>query len=92
MFKQRLISGIILVVIAVITLYFGGMLTFLVTAGISLIGMYELLRVIHVEKSALSVTAYTGAILYYILLLLSLDQYILPLLLLILIVMFSVYV
>ena len=43
MFKQRLISGIVLVIIAVITLYYGGMLTFFVTAGISLIGMYELL-------------------------------------------------
>ena len=92
MFKQRLISGIILVIIAFVTLYYGGMLTFLVTAGISLVGMYELLRVIHIEKSALSVTAYSGAILYYILLLLNLDQYILPLILLILVMLFSVYV
>ena len=37
MFKQRLISGIILVIIAFVTLYYGGMLTFLVTAGISLV-------------------------------------------------------
>ena len=64
MFKQRLISGIVLVIIAFVTLYFGGMLTFLVTAGISLIGMYELLRVIYIEKSALAVIAYSGAVLY----------------------------
>ena len=92
MFKQRLISGIILVIIAFITLYYGGMLTFFVTAGISLIGMYELLRVIHVERSALSVVAYTGAILYYLLLLISLDQYAMPLALLVLVMLFAVYV
>lgn len=92
MFKQRLISGIILVVIAFITLYYGGMLTFLVTAGISLVGMYELLRVIQIEKSALAVIAYAGAVLYYVLVLLNLDQYNLPLVLLILIMLFAVYV
>lgn len=92
MFKQRLISGIVLVIIAFVTLYFGGMLTFFVTAGISLIGMYELLKVIHIEKSPLGVVAYSGAILYYILLLMNLDQYDMPLILLVLIMLFAVYV
>ena len=55
MFKQRLISGIILVIIAFVTLYYGGFLTFFVVGAISLIGVFELLRVIHMEKSALGV-------------------------------------
>lgn len=46
MFKQRLISGIILVIIAFVTLYYGGFLTFFVVGAISLIGVFELLRVI----------------------------------------------
>lgn len=92
MFKQRLISGIILVIIAFVTLYFGGMLTLLVTAGISLIGMYELLHVIKIEKSALAVIAYSGAVLYYVLVLLNLNQYDIPLMLLILVMLFAVYV
>ena len=45
MFKQRLISGIILVLIAFVTLYYGGFLTFFVVGAISLIGVFELLRV-----------------------------------------------
>ena len=45
MFKQRLISGIILVIIAFVTLYYGGFLTFFVVGAISLIGVFELLRV-----------------------------------------------
>ena len=72
MFKQRLISGIILVLIAFVTLYYGGFLTFFVVGAISLIGVFELLRVIQMEKSALGVIVYTGSVLYYLLLLLGL--------------------
>ncbi|MBQ9156687.1 MAG: phosphatidate cytidylyltransferase [Eubacterium sp.] len=92
MFKQRLISGIILVILAVITLYFGGTLTLIVTAAISLIGMFELMRVIRMERTGLAVIAYSGAILYYLVLWLDLEHYILPLALLVLILLFSVYV
>ncbi len=92
MFKQRLISGIFLVIIAVVTLYFGGIPTFLVTAAISLIGEFELLRVIKQEKSALGVIVFTASILYYILLLLGLSQYTFLLVLVTLIALISVYV
>ncbi|MBR5046787.1 MAG: phosphatidate cytidylyltransferase [Eubacterium sp.] len=92
MFKQRLISGIVLVIIAVVTFYFGGFLTFAVVAAISLIGEYELLKVIRQEKSALAVISYTAAILYYILLLLDLGRFILPLTLLFLAALLAVYV
>ena len=71
MFKQRLISGIILVLITFVTLYYGGFLTFFVVGAISLIGVFELLRVIQMEKSALGVIVYTGSVLYYLLLLLG---------------------
>ena len=66
MFKQRLISGIILVLIAFVTLYYGGFLTFFVVGAISLIGVFELLRVIQMEKSALGVIVYTGSVLFII--------------------------
>lgn len=92
MFKQRLLSGIVLVVAAVVTLYFGGAVTLIVTAAISLMGMYELLKVTGQERSALAVVAYSGAILYYLVLWLNLEQYILPLTLLVLILLFAVYV
>ncbi|MEE1228911.1 MAG: phosphatidate cytidylyltransferase [Lachnospiraceae bacterium] len=92
MFKQRLISGIVLVIIAVITLYFGGFLTLAVVGAISLIGDFELLRVIGKERSALAVMVYSGSIFYYVLLYMDLDEYILPLALLILILILAVYV
>ena len=92
MFKQRLISGIVLVIAAVAILYFGGFVTFLATSVISLIGLYELIRVIGREKSGLAVIVYTATILYYLLLLLGLEQHILPLMLLVLMLLAAVYV
>ena len=92
MFKQRLLSGIVLVILTVVTLYFGGTVTLLVTAAISLTGMFELLRVKGEERSGLAVVAYSGSILYYLLLWLNLEQYILPLSLLVLVLLFFVYV
>lgn len=65
MFKQRLISGIFLVVILAITLYLGGDITLLMTGAISLIGMYELFRIYHIEKCILGYLSYLMAILYY---------------------------
>ena len=41
MFKERLISGIVLLLIAVTTLYFGGFATWGVVFGISIIAQFE---------------------------------------------------
>ncbi len=65
MFKQRLISGIILVLIIAGTLYMGGDVTLFVMGVVSLIGMYELYRIYGIEKCGLSYMAYLMAILYY---------------------------
>ncbi|MCI5597074.1 MAG: phosphatidate cytidylyltransferase [Lachnospiraceae bacterium] len=92
MFKQRLISGILLVAILAAVLYFGGMPTFFLTAIVSLIGYYELLRIFHVEKSPIGVAGYTVSILYYVLLALELQDFILPLSLLLLIALLAFYV
>lgn len=92
MFKQRLISGIVLVIIAVATFYAGGFVTFGVIAAISLMGVFELLRVVNIERSALAVVCYTASILYYLLLLLDLDQHTVPLMLGALIALLTIYV
>lgn len=52
MFKTRLLSGILLVIIALITVITGGNLLFLVLLAISLIGMTELYKVFAIEKKA----------------------------------------
>ena len=51
MFKQRLISGVILVILALIFIIHGGYLLLAVLGIISLIGMYEFYRVFKIEKT-----------------------------------------
>lgn len=65
MFKTRLISGIILVIIALVTIITGGPLLFGVLLAISLIGMNELYKIAGVQKKLLGFTGYTAAVLYY---------------------------
>ena len=52
MFKTRLLSGILLVIIALITVITGGSLLFGVLLLISLIGMTEFYKVFGIEKKA----------------------------------------
>lgn len=65
MFKTRLISGIVLVAIALLVIITGGNLLLGVMAAISLIGMFELYRVFDVHKSVAGVVGYLAALLYY---------------------------
>lgn len=53
MFKVRLLSGIALVLLAVLTLYMGGVITMAAMMIVSLIGVSELLRVYQIEKSSM---------------------------------------
>ena len=50
MFTTRLISGIILVLLAVLFVGKGGLILFGVTALISLVGLFELYRVLGIEN------------------------------------------
>ena len=50
MFKTRLLSGIVLVAVALLTIISGGYVLFFTLLGISLIGMQELYKVMHVRE------------------------------------------
>ncbi len=65
MFAKRLISGIILVILAIIIVGQGGLLLYSTMTAISLIGMYELYRVLNMEKSPLAAVGYLTAVAYY---------------------------
>lgn len=67
MFKTRLLSGILLVIIALITIISGGDILFATLLIISLIGMTELYKVLKVNHQLLGVVGYAAAILYYVL-------------------------
>ena len=65
MFKQRLISGVILVILALIFIIHGGYLLLAVLGIISLIGMYEFYRVFKIEKTV-GIAGYAAAVFYYL--------------------------
>lgn len=65
MFKTRLLSGIVLVALALILIITGGELLLVSAFVISCIGMYELYRVFQTEKSALAAIGYLAAAVYY---------------------------
>ena len=69
MFKTRLISGIVLVIIALATIISGSWILFFTLLAVSLIGMRELYKVMKVSYehvTVLELVGYLGAVLYYI--------------------------
>lgn len=66
MFITRLISGIILVALALVFIITGGNVLLSVMLILSLIGMYELYRIFHIEKKLLGGFGYLACIAYYL--------------------------
>lgn len=65
MFATRLLSGIVLVALAVFLLFQGGPLLLFVSAAISLIGLFELYRVMKIERAVPGILGYLAGGVYY---------------------------
>ena len=65
MFKTRLLSGILLVIIALFTIITGGDILFGTILLISLIGMTEIYKVLEIDKKELGIVGYIAAIVYF---------------------------
>lgn len=65
MFKTRLLSGVILVILALILIISGGDILLVSTAAISAIGMFELYRIFNVEKELPGIIGYLAMLVYY---------------------------
>ncbi|MEY8515467.1 phosphatidate cytidylyltransferase [Lachnospiraceae bacterium 29-84] len=65
MFWTRLVSGIVLVAAALALILTGGDVLLFGLLFVSLVGMFELYRVFHIEKSLLGFCGYLAAVLYY---------------------------
>lgn len=92
MFVTRLLSGIVLVAAAVFLLFFGDVWLALALLALSLVGIYELLRVFRMERHPMSLTAYLGTVVQYVLLYLELDWWVVGLIVLELVVLLVLYV
>ena len=92
MFVTRLISGIVLVILATATLYFGGAVTCGVTLFISLVGVFELMRVYDLHKKAPAGATYLATVGYYALLFFDKTEFVLPCFIGFLLILLAIYV
>ena len=65
MFTTRLVSGIILVILALLVVGAGGGILFGVVGMISLVGLFELYRVMKIERTPLAWIGYSACVFYY---------------------------
>ena len=85
MFKTRLISGIVLVLIALLTICTGNIVLFMTLLAVSLIGTQELYKAMKVREehfTLLEIAGYIGIIGYYLCLLLAPEYQLMELLML----------
>lgn len=68
MFGKRLVSGIILVILAAFILIQGGPILFFVSLALSLIGLFELYRVLKIERVLPGMIGYLAVLGYYLIL------------------------
>lgn len=92
MFKTRLLSGIVMVIILIATVGYGGNVLFGLLAVISLIGMSELYKVVGVHNKALGIVGYIAAAAYYALLYMGMTQHFTMLFIVFLVLIMAVYV
>ncbi len=92
MFVTRLISGIILVMLALITVITGGPVLAVTLLFISLVGMYELYRIFKIEHATIGIIGYVTAMIYYSMIYLGKTEYIIVLLVLFFLAIMAAYV
>ena len=95
MFKTRLLSGILLVIIAFVTIMSGDYVLLLTLLAVSLIGMRELYSAMGVHKKGtdlLELAGYLGAVMYYGMIFLDFEKYGMMAVILSLVLLMFVYV
>lgn len=92
MFTKRLVSGIMLVILAAFLVNRGGNILFAATGMISLIGLFELYRVLKIEKTPLGVIGYLAVVFYYGLLWAKDEEHVTMMVIMVLMLLMIVYV
>ncbi len=92
MFTKRLLSGIVLVILAIVFVYQGGFPLFAVTMALALIGQFELYRALKLEKTPFCWIGYLTSAAYYALLWFDCEYLIVLLVIAALMLLMTVYV
>ena len=92
MFVTRLLSGIVLVIAAIVLLFFGDIWLVAALLILSQIGIYELLRVFRLDRNPMSLIVYLETAVYYTMLYMGKEWWTEGLLVLELVVLLVAYV
>ena len=92
MFNTRLISGILLVAVALITIISGGDVLAVTLLGVSIIGLGELFQIRSMQFQAPALIIYAATLIYYLLLRFALTEYLWMMAVALLLLLMAVYV
>lgn len=92
MFKTRLLSGIVLVILVIGVLYLGGYVTAGAMLLLSLGGVFELLRIYKLHNTPIGIATYLSTIIYYALLIFDKNQFVMPLIIVFVLFILGIYV
>ncbi len=81
MFKERLISGIVMMAILIAAMMLGGYVLFGLVLFISVVGMYELYKLVQMQWTLPGLLGYIVCVAYYALIHFELEEYVFPLVL-----------
>lgn len=90
--KNRLIGGVLVGIITLITLFAGGVVTAVILTLSSLVGVRELLKVYSLDKSPFAYVNYIATVLLYIFLYLGKTQFLLPMVIVLVLITLAIYV
>jgi len=92
MFFTRLISGIGLLIVAILAFYIGNLPLIILSALISVIGLFEFYRALGLDKKNIAYLGYAYSLIYYCLIYFKLNQYVFFSVIAFLLVIFAIYV
>lgn len=92
MFFTRLISGIGLLIVAILAFYIGNLPLIILSALISVIGLFEFYRALDLDKKNIAYLGYVYSLIYYCLIYFKLNQYIFFSVIAFLMLIFAIYV
>lgn len=92
MFRERLISGLGLTAIALVTVIAGGPILAVLLAIVSIIGMKEIYKIKKIERTLIAGIGYLTVVIYYVLLYMNITEYMLMMTLAFLVILLGCYV
>ena len=90
--KDRLVGGFFVAIVTLLALLTGGYITAVILTVVSIIGIWEYLRIHKLEKSSFAIADYIFTVVFYVVICMRKDGLLLPVIILLLMVMLCFYV